>query len=219
MRKILLIQILSLTTLLSFCQVKPVGFNEIKGLAKSAAYNDLLNRFKANDTTLTLNNYLVIYYGQAFRDDYKPNARHDSIRAFNMYMNRSIDSIDFRKVLNYTKMILNDFPLNIDQIYFTGIAYKKLGIRDSSKIWFYKYDKLIRSIMTTGDGKSEKTAFIVTKVSDEYSIINAFGFRVTGQSLTNKKMKYYDLMSVAQNNYGIDKLFFDINLFFGKRGD
>jgi hypothetical protein len=114
---------------------------------------------------------------------------------------------------------LNDFPLSIDQVYFTGIAYKKLGIRDSSKIWFHKYDKLIRSIMTTGDGKSEKTAFIVTKVSDEYSIINAFGFHVTGQALTNNKKKYYDLLNIAQNNYGIDKLYFDINLFFGKRGD
>ena len=219
MKKILMIQILCIVTQFSFGQIKPVDFNQIKGLAKTTTYNDLLNRFKANDTTLSLDNYLVIYYGQAFRDDYKPNARHDSVMVLNKYLNKGIDSIDFRKVIKYTKMILNEFPFNIDQIYFTGVAYKKLGIKDSSNIWFYKYDKLIRSIMATGDGKTEKSAFIVTKVSDEYSIINAFGFQVTGQALTNKQKKYYDLMNVAQNSYGVEKLFFDVNLFFGKRGD
>ncbi len=99
---------------------------------------------------------------------------------------------------------------------FSGIAYNKLGLKDSSDVWFYKYDKLIRTIISTGDGKNEDTAFIVTKVSDEYSILNALGLQFTGQVLTANKNKYYDLMNVAKNDYGIDKLFFDINLFFVK---
>ena len=98
----------------------------------------------------------------------------------------------------------------------TAIAYNKIGIVDSSAIWFYKYDKLIRTIMSSGDGKTEKTAFIVVKVLDEYSILNALRLQFKRQALTSKKKKYYDLMNVAQNEYGIEKLYFDINLFFGK---
>ncbi len=217
MKTLLMFQILALIALSSFGQKKPVDLNEIKGIANSTTYNDLFDRYRANDTTLTLDEYIVIYYGQAFRDDYKPRARHDSVRALNMHLNHSIDSIDFYKVLDYTRLILNDFPFNIEQIYIAGIAYENLVVIDSSYIWFYKYDKLIRTIMSSGDGKKEKTAFIVTKISDEYSILSAMGLQFTGQALTSKKKKHYDLMSVSQNEYGINKLYFDINLFFGKR--
>jgi len=208
-------QILVLITLASFGQIKPIDLNEIKSIANTDTYNKLFDRFLTNDTTLSLDDYVIIYYGQAFIDNYKPNARHDSVRALNMYLNTSRESVDFQKVLNLTKQILNDFPFNIEQIYITGIAYDKIGEHDLSKLWFYKYDKLIRTIMSSGDGKSEKTAMIVSKVTDEYSILNALGLSFTGQALTSKKKKYYDLMNVEQNDYGIDKLYFDINLFFG----
>ena len=216
MRKIVMIQILALTTLVSFGQIKSIDLNEIKSIAINDNYNKLFDRFIANDTALSLDDYVIIYYGQAFRENYKPNARHDSVRVLNMYLNNSIDSIDFHKVLSYTNLILKDFPFNIEQIYIAGIAYDKLGVKDSSDIWFSKYDKLIRTIMSSGDGKTPKTSFIVVKITDEYSILNALGPQFTGQALISKKKKSYDLMNVAQNEYGIDKFYFDINLFFGK---
>lgn len=70
--------------------------------------------------------------------------------------------------------------------------------------------------MSSGDGKTPKTAFIVAKITDEYSILNALRLKFKGQALISMKKKLYDLMNVAQNEYGIDKLYFDINLFFGK---
>ncbi len=211
-----MIQILTLTTLISFGQIKSIDLNKIRSLANKDSYNKLFDRFIANDTTLSLDDYVIIYYGQAFRENYKPNARHDSVKVLNMYLNNNKDSIDFHKVLSYTNMILNDFPFNIEQIYIAWIAYDKIGVKDSSDIWFYKYDRLIRTIMSSGDGKTPKTAFIVAKITDEYSILNALGLQLTGQALISKKKKSYDLMNVAQNQYGIDKLYFDINLFFGK---
>jgi hypothetical protein len=217
MKRLFLIQFSTLLTFISFGQIKPIDLTEIKNISKADTYNNLFIRFIANDTTLMLNDYLVIYYGQAFRDDYKPNARHDSVKVLNKYLNsNNIGSIDFHKVLNYTKLILKEYPFNIEQVYVGAIAYDKLGLVDSSKIWFYKYENLIKTILSSGDGKSQKTAFIVTKVTDEYSILNALGLQFAGQSLINKKKKYYDLMSVSQNDYGIEDLYFDINLFFRK---
>jgi len=216
MRKIVMIQFLILITVVSFGQTMSIDLKEIKSIANSDSYTILLNRFIGNDTTLSLDDYIIVYYGQAFREKYSPNARHDSVKVLNSYLNNSIDSIDFHKVLSYTDQILSDFPFNIEQIYIAGIAYDKLGVKDSSEIWFYKYDKLIRTIMSSGDGKTPKTAFIVTKITDEYSILNALGLQFTGQTLIGKKKKSYDLMNVAQNEYGIVKLYFDINLFFRK---
>ncbi len=119
-------------------------------------------------------------------------------------------------MLSYTNQILTDFSFYIEHIHITGIAHDELGIKDSAAIWLYKYDKLIRTILASGDGKTPKTAFIVTKISDEYWILNAFGLKFTEQSLINKKKKYYDVIHLAENKYGISKLYFDINFFFGK---
>jgi len=216
MKQFALIQVLVLTTLITFGQDKPIDLKRVKKMANSESYEKLFDRFMANDTTLTVDDYVLIYYGQAYRKDYKPNARHDSVRALNMCLNKPVDSIDFRRVLWYTDLILKDFPFNIEQIFIKGIAYDKLGVKDSSNSWLYKYDKLIRAIISSGDGKTPKTAFVVVKITDEYAVLNALELKFTGQALVTEKKKMYDLMNVAQNEYGIDQLYFDINLFFGK---
>jgi hypothetical protein len=216
MKRILSIQILLFLAITSIGQTKTVDLNVIKNFSTKDNYAKFFDRYLTNDTTLTIDDYQIIYYGQVFQDSYKPNLRHDSLKVLNKYLNNSIDSINFNKVLNYTKLILKDFPFNIKEVFMTGVAYDKLGIVDSAKIWFYKYDKLISTIMSSGDGKTQKTALIVTKVIDEYSILNALELQPTEQLLTNKKRKYYDLMVVAANDQGIDRLYFDISLFFGK---
>jgi len=216
MRRFMLIPVLALITLFSFGQINPVDFEGIKAIAVSDQYNDLLNRYKANDTTLTLNDYRVIYYGQIYKDDYKPYKRHDSIKALDNYLNKSSDVIDFHKVLQYTHQILSEYPFNIEQIFITAVVYDKSGENELSHLWFYKYDKLIRTILSSGDGKTETTAFIVTKVTDEYSILDALGLNASGQILTSKNNKYYDLINITQNDQKIDKLFFDVSHFFGK---
>ena len=216
MKQLVFIHLFVLITLIAFGQNKPVDFKRVKKVSKSESYVKLFDRFMANDTTLSADDYVLIYYGQAYRKDYKPNARHDSVRALNMCLNKPVDSIDFRRVLWYTDLILKDFPFNIEQIFIKGIAYDKLGFKDSSNSWLYKYDKLIRAIISSGDGKTPGTAFVVVKITDEYAVLNALELKFTGQALVGEKKKMYDLMNVAQNVYGIDQLYFDINLFFGK---
>lgn len=213
MKKIVLIQLLILITFVSFGQ-KSFDLNVIKSNADSDSYNQLLNRYIANDTTLSLDDYIFIYYGHAFRDNFKRYSVHDSVRVLNNYLNNEIDSIDFHKVLCYTNDILTDYPFNIEQVLINVFAYDRLGNKDSSAIWYYKYDKLIRSIMASGDGYSPKTAYIVTKISDEYSLLKAFGLNFSSQSLMSEQDKFYDIMTVEQNQYDIDKLYFDINLFY-----
>jgi hypothetical protein len=215
MKRYLAINFLLLMALLSFGQTKRIDLDEIKSIVQTDAYKKLFDRFLNNDTTLSLNEYRIIYYGHAFTQNYRPNSRHDSISVLNKYLN-SRNPIDFKKVLNYTQQILREFPFNIEQIFINGIAYNQLGQKDTSKLWFYKYDKLIKTIFSTGDGRSEKTAMIVTKITDEYSVINSLRLHFKGQELITKGNKAYDRMKVDQNDLGLDALYFDISLFYYK---
>ena len=199
-----------------FGQENVFNLKEIKHISKTDSYNKLFDRYIANDTTLTLKEYQIIYYGQAFQSDYNASSRHDSVKILNQYLNQDIDSINFKKVLEYSQLILSKYPFNIEQIYINAIAYERLEDYDKAKMWFFKYDKLIFSILGSGTGKSRKTAMVVTKITDEYSMLNALGLQFTGQSLIKKRGKSYDYMSVADNDMNIKGFYFDISLFFGE---
>lgn len=111
---------------------------------------------------------------------------------------------------------MDEFPFNIEHIYLNAVANYNLGENIESQKWIFKYDKLISTILASGDGLTEKTAMIVIKVSDEYSILSALELEVLSQSLTNKKNKNYDYLELKENEMGLEGLYFDVDLFFGK---
>ncbi len=215
MRKQILLQMLVLLSITVNGQITPVDLKEMKSLAASPAYDLLFNRYLKNDTTLTLTDYRTLYFGEAFRDSYKPYARHDSIRALNNYLNTA-ENPDFTKVLSLTGMILKEFPFNLEQVLLTGIAYDKLGNKKQSRIWLKKYENLLTAIISSGDGRSAATAFMVTKTSDEYNVIRAFRLKFVGQSLIMDNNHNYDKMDLEENEHYIDALYFNIDLFYGK---
>lgn len=215
MRKLSLIQLLVVLTVAANGQITPVDLKEMKILATSPTYDQLYNRYLKNDTTLTLTDYRTLYFGEAFRESYKPYARHDSIQALNNYLN-TVENPDFKKVLNYTGLILKQFPFNLEQVLLTGIAHDKLGNKEQSKLWLKKYENLLTAIISSGDGRSAQTAFMVTKTSDEYNVIRAFRLKFAGQSLIMDNNHSYDKMDLEENEHYIDALYFNVDLFYGK---
>lgn len=216
MKKNFLIILLFCLSMGAFAQTFAFDMDEIKKEAKSNNYDKLFKRYLKNDTTITQSEYIILYYGQPFQPGFKPNVHHDSVDALNAYMNANMESIDFKKVIGYTELILRDFPFNMDHIYVTGVAYERTGDAVQAAQWFYKYEKLVRTILYSGDGRSEESAYVVTKIADEYAIVNALELQSKGQALKSKNKKFYDVISVTENNYGIEKVYFNIDLFFSK---
>ncbi|MFN8207324.1 MAG: DUF4919 domain-containing protein [Bacteroidales bacterium] len=216
MKRLFFITILAMFTGFLEAQTTPVDLKKVKAFAVTEEYDQLLKRFCSNDTTLRPDDYRMLYYGQAFRMDFHPYASPDSARALRDYINTHGDTTDYRVVLRYTQMILDKFPFSLDEIYLTATAYDWLGERGLSEIWFFKFNSLVRTILSSGDGKKEKTAFIVTGVPDEYVILGVLGFQIESQALTGKRGKRYDVLSLSENEYHLSKMYFDINLFFGK---
>jgi hypothetical protein len=70
-------------------------------------------------------------------------------------------------------------------------------------------DHVIETILSTGDGKTEETAWHVVSVEHEYDILKMLGFRFGGeQTLTNKGCDY---LKVEQNKHDIKGFYFDVN--------
>ncbi len=215
MMKTTTLSLLLLLTLTSFAQSTKLNLKKIEAFAQTDAYTGLKQRFQNNDTTLSEEEYRLLYYGQAFKHNSDTmRTYHD--KALNQYLEKAGDSIDFEKVLQLSLTCLSSNPLNFDNLYITGVAYDKTSKPELASLYYDKYHKLIYTIMASGDGKKEKSAFVVVSISDEYTILRALNLRFKSQALVSKKKKFYDILYVTENKKGIDKVYFDINLFFGK---
>lgn len=216
MKTLVILKFLFFICWTTFGQGNKVDIKAIEKIANTPVYEELFERYSSNDTTLTLEDYIIIYYGQPFQNGYSAYGSHDSVQVLRNYLNSDEEDINFNKVLEFTNDILGEYPFNIEHIYLNAVAYYNLGEDIESQKWLYKYDKLISTILSSGDGTTENTAMIVIKVSDEYSILSALELEVLSQSLTNKKNKYYDYLELKENELGLEGLYFDIGLFYGK---
>lgn len=216
MKRITLPLIFGFIALSLSAQRIPLDLLSIQNMANGEKYEQLFARYAQNDTTLTQDDYTTLYYGDAFRPGYKPYVTHDSLNAYNAYLKQKIEMIDFKKVIDYTQMILEEFPFNIEPVFMTAVSYDRLGNKEMARQWFYKYNKLLGAILSSGDGKSENTAFIVTKVPDEYALLRALRVHPTGQQMETHENGKFDVVTLKENNFKIDKMFFNIDLFFGK---
>ncbi len=71
---------------------------------------------------------------------------------------------------------------------FASTAYEKLGKADKAKFHHDVASAFLRSIFTSGDGKTKETAFEVASVAEEYVVVMVMGLpRIGNQSLISGK--------------------------------
>ena len=76
---------------------------------------------------------------------------------------------------------------------------------------------LIRSILSSGDGKAPSTAFKVISIREEYVVLGVNGLRIQSQALFGENGHNYDrLIGVKPGTDERTTLYFNIDSFFGK---
>ncbi|MBR9914104.1 MAG: DUF4919 domain-containing protein [Algicola sp.] len=86
----------------------------IKDEASNLFYPNLMKRFKAADSTMTLEEKRHLYYGYSFQKDYSPYSHsdyEDSLRA--VLQKDKLESVDFENIQKFGDSILSDNPFNI----------------------------------------------------------------------------------------------------------
>lgn len=97
----------------------------------------------------------------------------------------AIRSKDFPKAIALSKPWLEKVPVDAEVHYLRGHFLKKAGDIPGSMHHFHCFYGLMRSITSTGDGKSPKTAWKVISVSEEYALLNEFDAELIDQSLAD----------------------------------
>lgn len=190
---------------------KAPNYEEIKKNIenKSSAYYypKLLERYTVNDSLLNKEEYLHLYYGYVFDSKYSAYFRSpDEDKLNEYYKSDTIEPKDYDKIIKLTQHSLSLFPFDLRMINFLAYIYHLKGEESISKAWSTKYQNIMETIMSTGDGKTCETGFHVISVSHEYALINTFQLEVTSQSL----IKNCDYLAFEKGKYKIDGIYFSI---------
>jgi hypothetical protein len=184
----------------------------------SSFYPLLMERFTNSDTSLTLEEFRNLYYGFLFSEKYTPYPISKYIDSCNTFLGKdTLTKEDYQLLIKFEKLLLNDCPFNIRNFNILGYSYSQIGDSVSAEQNIYKMNMIIDVIMSTGDGKTEKSAFHVIAVSHEYDILKVLGFKFAGKQMLTKGG--CDFLEIKDNQYNIDGLYFNVTQLLKKENE
>lgn len=184
-----------------------VNYSEIEKFVNQneKVYNELMARFMEGDTLLAINELKYIFYGTNYSSKYQ-------YKELSREASQLIKEEKYEEGLKMCREELKVSPTSLDILFREWICLKELELNaDTCEI---QISQLFYLILSTGDGKTAKTAFKVMEVPDEYIIIyNVFGANVKAQALIGN----CDVMTLYDDDP--DKtwdVYFDITLHLEK---
>lgn len=185
-----------------------INFDKIKATIENIEsvnyYPKLLKRYNDFDSTLTTQDYSMIYYGFSFQDNYIKNQPDEKI------LNNLSQTKDYKKIIAECQKILDKNPVSLNANNQMGYALFNLGRPASEwKKYQNRYRAFRKVIVYSGNGLSTESAFKVIYVSDEYDILYKYfdiekiqrqtlvgmsdKFEITPTQQYNSKEMYFDI--------------------------
>lgn len=147
-------------------------------------YEKLIFKFKGYPKSLDSIEAQHLYYGRNFIKN-KVSSTDDEFAK----LADAFKTGDFQKCVELGKVLYGKDPSNLDVILILLRAYDSL--KDGSNFVHHlnQLRLLTEAIKGSGDGKSEKTAFVVNSVGDEYILLNVLNI---GQDFKRNSITHKD---------------------------
>lgn len=174
-------------------------------------YTRLLDSLYKHGTT----DYFTLRMSYLKTKDYSPYGSEydDSLDAVVKYLDKKEYKNAIFKLNNIFK---HEFPSMKAHLY-AGFAYKMLNDTLNSNFHYKVLDELVKSLYVFADGKCPEKAHIVINVSEEYALMNYFGYSHKMQSLISSNGHSFDKMVFvnSETKEEIDK-YFNVDIPMGK---
>jgi hypothetical protein len=126
---------------------------------------------------------------------------------------QEIDKGDFKAALNSANEIMQHNMAEPEGHLLALVAYQKLGQEQDAHLQHQVVDAYLQSILSSGDGKSAKTAFFVVDEGEEYFYLNiVLGIGLpASQSLVVKDGHSFDLLKVKDKDNNEQEVWFNVD--------
>ena len=180
-------------------QISNINFAEIEeqtlDSSSSFFYPKLVARLASFDTTLSLEDFTHLYFGNVYTEAYNPYGESEYHEDFLQAYREG----RFKEAITFGKKILAENPVNIKITLRMAVCYHSIDQLDTAKLYGFQYAHFLLSILSSGDGASTETAFVVIKIADEYTLMDDMGLTATSQSLISDPTNGpTDLMTISK---------------------
>ncbi len=152
-------------------------------------YADLLARVKKSDATVDFKELRLAYSETA---DYNP---YGGDRDTRQKMFASWNAKEFDQAVESAEKILAKNFVEINAHFVAYVANRESGHAAKATFHKFMFDGLVKSITSSGDGKTAETAFVVISTDEEYTLFNVLGLKATGQALVKQGGHSFDRMT------------------------
>ena len=160
-------------------------------------YDELVARAKTGDANV---DYLALRNAYAESPSYDPYG--SKVGALQSEMFDAYRRADCAAVLAKAESILAVDFVHVDAHLVAGLCHGKLGNDEAMRRERETARGLIDSILQSGDGKSEASAFVVIQIAEEYSLLGVLGLRPSNQALIHAQGHSYDRFDAKANDTG-----------------
>jgi len=190
---------------------KKPDFQEIKLKIKlknsKFYYPKLIKKYYQSNSSLTLEEKRVLYYGFIYSPKYSPyGSREFTDKISTILKNNYISEEDYEKIIEYSDKLLEENPFNVNAINYKLYACKQLQNSSDTIKASIKLQIINDAILSSGNGLTKENAYVVINPNHEYSFINLLGFAYGGHI---SPVEQYDYLSLKENEQNIDGLYFD----------
>jgi len=175
-----------------------VAFSSTQDPAKSSAQDSakrsfalLLERAKKSDATLDFKELRLAYTETS---DYSP---YGGDRESRKKMFAALNAKEFDAAVESAEKILAKNFVEINAHFVAYVAHRESGRAEKATFHKFMFDGLVKSITSSGDGKTAETAYVVITTDEEYTLFNILGLRSVGQALITQNGHSYDRMTVT----------------------
>lgn len=136
-------------------------------------YPSLLKRYMKADETLTAEDYQHLYYGYAQEPQYEPlKAVNDNGLLAEFASNKNPEKQDYEKVILFLESSIKVDPFNLAYINMLAHAYRMVGDTDKETANSRRLTMLMNTIMSSGTGKKEKSAWQIISPFHAEDVLN-----------------------------------------------
>jgi hypothetical protein len=197
------ILILSVST--GFSQV---DYNDIKqkinNKESNTYYSLLVQRFLDSDSTLTMEDFQLLYFGATLQNNFDADKIMEAEREIRL----ANYSGEFYEAYQLSDSLLKIFPLSIQAYFEKAYACYNLKRFDEESYNTKRYKILIKTILSKGDGKTFETAYTANLANDKYETIKYLGLAYKEEMEVEYNGKLYDVFTLKPNKSKLKNLYF-----------
>lgn len=174
---------------------------------KGPSYAEMAPKLQGGDTSVDYRALRIAYSSTKSAGPFGPNP------AARSEMNKAFNEKRYKDAIKSADEILKEAYVNPNAHAVKSMAYRELG--DELKADFHKavYLGLVNSIISSGDGKTPETAFVVISTEEEYVVMRALGYSVGSQALQSANGYMFDVLSgTDEKTKQPVKMYFNIDI-------